>query len=606
MEMYDVFISFKNTDKNGRTTRDAAMAEALYRALKQKGISVFFSKYSISEAARADYVDAIDNALEGATVFVAVGTSRENLTSGWVKHEINQFRAMLNEGGGKKRSIVSYRSIEFSPNDLPSGLRCYQSYDDQKSVVRFVEACLQKASGFRNDGDGTQLLYEDETAAIVSAVHTPNVVRGLQIGSVLDNRYEIINTIGKGGMAYVYLAIDRRSGKTYAIKEIRADAAKNFQVVAESLRSEAHLMQRLHHPAIPAVYDLIDGGDSFIIVMEYVNGSSLNRSLLESGPFSEAQVLDFARQLADVLVYLHHQPNPVIYRDLKPSNIILKPDGTLKLIDFGAAREYKPFAIGDTTCLGTVGFAAPEQFGGMGQTDPRTDIYNLGATLYHLVTGRNPAEPPYEICPIRQVDPGLSRALESIIQTCTQKDPGKRFQSAGELLKAIEHAKKPAALAALASLFKGSKPKKQKAEVPFRIPGRNGPSTGPADFSVPVPPAPIRPVTVPVPIHADPAPTGTLQPIANPVLPIHSAPTEPLGEAAPLPPKPIVVQPMPVPPKQSAAPAEKPKPLTQKVKVRTKAPGDPNTEMDDVIAKLMSLDPKSQQLVRDLVEQLSK
>ena len=128
-----------------------------------------------------------------------------------------------------------------------------------------------------------------------------------------------------------------------------------------------------------------------------------------------------------------------IYRDMKPANVMLKPDGNVTLIDFGTAREFKSTSVADTTCLGTRGYAAPEQFGGMGQTDARTDIYCLGATMYHLVTGHNPAEYPYEMYPIRQWNPRLSSGLEEIIIKCTQKNPEDRYQSCAELMYALEH-----------------------------------------------------------------------------------------------------------------------------------------------------------------------
>jgi tetratricopeptide (TPR) repeat protein len=127
---------------------------------------------------------------------------------------------------------------------------------------------------------------------------------------------------------------------------------------------------------------------------------------------------------------------------MKPGNVMLRPDGNLTLIDFGTAREFKARNIADTTCLGTIGYAAPEQFGGQGQTDARTDIYGLGATLYHLVTGLNPSEPPYEIRPIRELDPTLSGGLEKIILKCVQKNPDDRYQSAEELMYALENYEK--------------------------------------------------------------------------------------------------------------------------------------------------------------------
>ena len=131
--------------------------------------------------------------------------------------------------------------------------------------------------------------------------------------------------------------------------------------------------------------------------------------------------MEWGKQLCDVLAYLHSRKPPIIYRDMKPDNVQLKPDGTITLLDFGTAREYKYRGAegSDTSCLGTRGYAAPEQYGGMGETDARTDIYCLGATLYHLLTGHNPSLPPYEMKPIRTINPALPRGLEQIILRCT-------------------------------------------------------------------------------------------------------------------------------------------------------------------------------------------
>ena len=199
------------------------------------------------------------------------------------------------------------------------------------------------------------------------------------------------------------------------------------------------ILKKLNHPNLPSIIDVIDTEDSFIIIMDYIQGNSLNKALEEYGAQPQEQVIAWAKQLCDVLDYLHTRTPAIIYRDMKPANIMLKPEGTVTLIDFGTAREFKERNLADTTCLGTVGYAAPEQFGGMGQTDARTDIYCLGATLYHLVTGMNPCEPPYEIKPIREINPTLSGGLEKIIQKCTQRDPNDRYQSAAELMYALEH-----------------------------------------------------------------------------------------------------------------------------------------------------------------------
>lgn len=261
----------------------------------------------------------------------------------------------------------------------------------------------------------------------------------LEIGSVIDGKYKILNKVGQGGMSVVYMAINEKANKTWAVKEVRKDGVLDFEAVKQGLVAEIDILKKLSHPNLPSIIDVIDTADSFIIIMDYIQGNSLNKSLEEYGAQPQEYVIEWAKQLCDVLGYLHTRERPIIYRDMKPANIMLKPDGNVTLIDFGTAREFKEKNLADTTCLGTVGYAAPEQFGGMGQTDARTDIYCLGATMYHLVTGCNPSEPPYEIKPIRQINPTLSSGLERIIEKCTQRNPDDRYQSAAELMYALDH-----------------------------------------------------------------------------------------------------------------------------------------------------------------------
>lgn len=261
----------------------------------------------------------------------------------------------------------------------------------------------------------------------------------LEIGSLVDGKYKILNKVGQGGMSVVYLAMNEKANKQWAVKEVRKDGIKDFEVVKQGLVAETDILKKLNHPHLPSIIDVIDTDDSFIIIMDYIQGNSLNKALEEYGAQPQEYVIDWAKQLCDVLGYLHSRTPAIIYRDMKPANVMLKPDGNVMLIDFGTAREFKEKNLADTTCLGTVGYAAPEQFGGMGQTDARTDIYCLGATLYHLVTGMNPCEPPYEIKPIREINPSLSSGLERIILKCTQRDPNDRYQSTAELMYALEH-----------------------------------------------------------------------------------------------------------------------------------------------------------------------
>lgn len=261
----------------------------------------------------------------------------------------------------------------------------------------------------------------------------------LEMGSLVDGKYKILNKIGQGGMSVVYLAMNERANKQWAIKEVRKDGVQNFEVVKQGLIAETEMLKKLSHPNLPSIIDVIDGDGTFLIVMDYIEGRHLESVVKEYGAQSQEDVIEWAKQLCDVLSYLHSRKPPIIYRDMKPSNVMLKPDGKVMLIDFGTAREFKENSIADTTCLGTQGYAAPEQYGGHGQTDARTDIYCLGATLYHLLTGHNPGEPPYEMYPIRYWNPELSSGLEEIILKCTQKNPDDRYQNCGELLYALEH-----------------------------------------------------------------------------------------------------------------------------------------------------------------------
>ena len=261
----------------------------------------------------------------------------------------------------------------------------------------------------------------------------------LETGTLIDGKYRVLRKCGQGGMSVVYMAINERANKTWAIKEIRKDGTQDYEVVKQGLIVETDLLKRLNHPHLPSIVDVIDGDGSFLIVMDFIEGNTLSDILKESGAQSQENVIDWAKQLCDVLGYLHSRNPAIIYRDMKPSNVMLKPDGNVVLFDFGTAREYKSQNLEDTVCLGTRGYAAPEQYGGHGQTDARTDIYCLGATMYHLLTGHNPGEPPYEMYPIRHWNPALSAGLEAIILKCTQKNPIDRYQSCAELLYALDH-----------------------------------------------------------------------------------------------------------------------------------------------------------------------
>ncbi|MGN0431297.1 MAG: protein kinase [Lachnospiraceae bacterium] len=267
-----------------------------------------------------------------------------------------------------------------------------------------------------------------------------------RVGTILEGKYEILKQIGKGGMSVVYVAMDIRLNKQWAIKEIKHDSTQSVETLLKGLEMEANILKKVDHPVLPRIVDIIDKDGTIYVVMDYIEGKAMDKVLMEEGAQPEEKVIQWAKQLAGALDYLHTMNPPIIYRDMKPSNIMLKPDGTVKLIDFGTAKEYKIDNVADTTALGTRGYAAPEQFGdsqgkGIYKTDARTDIYCLGATLYHIVTGKNPAQPPYEMRPIREWNPALSTGLEKIIIKCTQPNPDDRYQTGSELIYNLENYK---------------------------------------------------------------------------------------------------------------------------------------------------------------------
>lgn len=261
-----------------------------------------------------------------------------------------------------------------------------------------------------------------------------------EIGSMIESQYEVLAVAGRGGMATVYRVRDHKLERELAIKEIEKHHPDQAQsVITQTAMAEIHLLKNLTHVGLTYLIDLIETEQSLLIVMEYVDGISLDCLLKSQGAQAESDVIEWGKQLCGVLHYLHTRKPPIIYRDVKPGNIRLQPDGLIKLLDFGIARTYKQAQPQDTVCLGTKGYAAPEQFAGQGQTDPRTDVYGVGVTLYQLVTGRSPGEEPYVIEPIRRINPSLSAGLEQILLTCTHPKPDKRYQSCDALRHALEH-----------------------------------------------------------------------------------------------------------------------------------------------------------------------
>jgi len=267
------------------------------------------------------------------------------------------------------------------------------------------------------------------------------------VGRLLGGRYRIVQLIGEGGFGAVYKANDERfqATRVVALKEM-SDAnlgSSEREMALTDFRREANLLVQLNHPNLPQVSDFFEEGGKTYLVMEFIEGKTLERVLEDArGPLDEALVMGWALQLCSVLHYLHSRLQPIVFRDMKPSNVMVTGDNQLKLIDFGIARVFKASATKDTTLLGSQGYAPLEQYG-RGQSDPRSDIYALGATLYHLLTGNVPADAPsrrlnpHDFLAPRQLNQRISQATEHIVLMAMEQDPDKRFQSAEAMRKAI-------------------------------------------------------------------------------------------------------------------------------------------------------------------------
>jgi outer membrane protein assembly factor BamB/tRNA A-37 threonylcarbamoyl transferase component Bud32 len=269
------------------------------------------------------------------------------------------------------------------------------------------------------------------------------VESGLQPGATLQNRYQIAGVLGVGGMGSVYRARDLRFPnvtKQVAVKEILnlAPDPTIREMIVKTFEREANILATLSHPAIPQIYDYFTQGDRSFLVQEYIEGKNLETYLAdEPGLLSEDLVADWTVQLCDVLSYLHsHEPDPIVFRDLKPSNVMLDQHHRIRLIDFGIARA---FAAGQKgTMIGTEGYSPPEQY--RGEASPPGDIYALGATLHHLLTKQDPRlEPPFSFAerPLRRLNAGVSAEFDAIVATALNYNPSERFGSAQAMKEAV-------------------------------------------------------------------------------------------------------------------------------------------------------------------------
>lgn len=265
----------------------------------------------------------------------------------------------------------------------------------------------------------------------------------LRAGTELRRRYQVRRLISdEGGMARVYEVVNLADHppSRWAMKELRGVSdAQEHKERLKLFKQEARLLKALDHRNVPRFCDHFQDRGQAYLVLEYIAGQPLDKLLLrQTTPFPEIKVLAWARQLCQVLDYLHAQTPPIIYRDLKPANVMVADDGTVKVIDFGIARTYKAGKRRDTQLMGTEAYAAPEQYG-TDQSDARTDIYALGATMYHLLTKQFPphAKLPGVPTPVDALNPTVSVETSNLIAKAMHKDQRFRFQSAPEMEQAL-------------------------------------------------------------------------------------------------------------------------------------------------------------------------
>ena len=250
---------------------------------------------------------------------------------------------------------------------------------------------------------------------------------------LLNQRYRILSQLGKGGFGAVYKAEDAQLGnRLLAVKEMSQSGLNPREIIeaTENFKREALLLASLTHPNLPSIYDHFSEAGRWYLVMNFIEGETLEERLNKEpeGRLSVEKTLRIGIQLCTVLGYLHARQPPIVFRDLKPANIMMTPDGHLYLIDFGIARHFKPGQAKDTIAFGSPGYAAPEQYG-KAQTTSRSDIYSLGANLHQLLTGIDPSQTPFQFAPLQQQGRPIPPSLESLIMQMLEMNESKRPDS---------------------------------------------------------------------------------------------------------------------------------------------------------------------------------
>ena len=405
---FDVFISFKNSDSNGARTQDSVMAEELYFALKKKGINAFYSNISITEKGEHRFGNMINNALEQSDIFVAVGTSNTNLNSDWVKYEIECFNGELLNGNKArgKSAMFSFITKDVATNKLPMELRRCQAFTSLDAVVSSI--CIK--------------LGKDENS---SASETNQ-------SKPLDSykHYKLLNKIEHDGMRDLYLAMDTVRNELRTVKFVKKHTVEGNLSIFRTLSANGAAIKTFNHPALPHVVDLTETDDEFVIVRDYVEGTTIEEYVKKKGALPEKNVVGCAARISEALMYMHGMGQPIVQRYLKPSNVMIKPDGNIALISYDISVRYESE---DNAPPQDFGYVAPEIRQHDDKIDIRSDVYALGAIMYYLATSKVPDGHSEDIACVRKINDKLSLGLEYIIRKCTETDIAKRYFSMAEV-----------------------------------------------------------------------------------------------------------------------------------------------------------------------------
>ena len=397
------------------STKNKESADSIKNLFNKNDIETWMAPNDIPAGSK--YAEVISKAVKNCSCLVLLLTNNSQ-NSPWVAKEVE--RAI-----NYKKIIIPIQLEDVILNDefemyiSTDQILPIKKIDDSSTEIKNLLSILKTHIGTLN----IDMLSVPKT--------TDDFPQQIHIGTIIDGKYKIVRALGQGCYCQVFLALNEKTNKSWTIKVIHKDSER-YDTFMQNLSTEISLLNSLNHPGIPTIIDIIDTNKYMLIVMDYIEGISLSNVIADNGAQSEDVVLQWAIQLAEMLGYLHSQTPAIIHNDLQPSNIMLKSDGKIMLIDFGVSQKIES-DMQDTVCLGTAYYTAPEKYSS-GKVDQRTDIYAVGVTLYSIITGNDPSKPPYMIYPIRKVNSELSKGFEYIISKCMEPNPEDRYQNTAELL----------------------------------------------------------------------------------------------------------------------------------------------------------------------------